>query len=179
MADASPPDRRFSRISWLWRGLLVLWFVALWVGPDPRPLGAPDWAVDLASSMGLSEPAARVAASLVLRVGGLALLGALLMLAVGARQMGRAAALSILLAPVVAVAALWANYGYFPIRTQIQIATVSAAMGALAGLALRRNLMAAVSVVVLTAALFTLGTATGIDDEFDAAARAVGQHLMA
>ena len=82
MADGSAPDQRFSPTSWLWCGLLALWFVVLWVGPDPRPLGAPDWAVDLASLLGLSEPAARAAATLALRVGGLALLGALLMLIV-------------------------------------------------------------------------------------------------
>ncbi len=178
MTDASPADQRFSPISWLWRGLLALWFVVLWVGPDPRPLGAPDWAVDLASLLGLSDAAARAAAALILRVSGLALLGALLMLAVGARHLGTAAAIAILLAPVLAVAALWANYGYFPITTQIQIGAVSAGLGALAGLALRRNLIAAVSVVVLTAGLFTWGTAMGIDDELDAAARAVGQHLL-
>lgn len=179
MADSSPPDRRPSSLPWLWRGLLALWFVILWLGPDPRPLGAPEWAVDLAGMLGLGEAPARAAASLVLRVGGLALLGALLMLAVGARKLGRAAAIAILLAPVLAVAVLWANYGYFPIAPQIRIASVSAALGALTGLALRRNLIAAVSVVVLTAGLFAWGTATGIDDELDAASRAVGQHLLA
>ena len=64
MADASSPGERFP-ISWVWSGVLALWFVALWVGPDPRPLSAPDWAVDLASLLGLSEAAARAAASLV------------------------------------------------------------------------------------------------------------------
>ncbi len=179
MTDYSPADRRPSFLPWLWRGLLALWFVILWVGPDPRPLSAPEWAVDLAGRLGLGEAPARAAASLVLRVGGLALLGALLMLAVGTRKLGRGAAIAILLAPVLAVAALWANYGYFPITPQIQIASVSAALGALIGLALRRNLIASVSVVVLTAALFTWGTATGIDDELDAVSRAVGLHLMA
>ncbi len=101
------------------------------------------------------------------------------MLAIGARKLGRAAAIAILLAPFLAVAAQWANYGYFPIRPQIQIAAVSAAMGALAGLALRRNLIAAVGVVILTAGLYTWVTAMGIDDELDAATRAVGQHVMA
>jgi hypothetical protein len=142
-------------------------------------MSAPEWAVDLAGTLGLGEAPARAAASLVLRVGGLALLGALLMLAVGARKLGRTAAIAILLAPVLAVAVLWANYGYFPIAPQIQIASVSAALGALTGLALRRNLIAAVSVVVLTAGVFAWGTATGIDDELDAASRAVGQHLLA
>jgi hypothetical protein len=163
----------------LWYGLLALWFVVLWVGPDPRPLGAPEWAVDLAGSLGLSEAAARAAAALVLRVGGLALLGALLMLAIGAEKLGRAAVVAILLAPVLAVAALWANYGYFPITVQIQFAAVSAALGALAGLALRRNLVAAISLVVITAGLFAWGTNMGIDDELDAATRGVAQYLMA
>jgi uncharacterized protein YfiM (DUF2279 family) len=44
---------------------------------------------------------------------------------------------------------------------------------------LRRNLLAAASVVILTAGLFTWGAATGIDDELDAVTRAVGQHVMA
>ena len=74
---------------------------------------------------------------------------ALLMLSVGTRELGRAAAIAILFAPVLAVAALWANYGYFPITIQVEIAAVSAAIGALAGLALRRNLIAAIGVVVL------------------------------
>ncbi len=156
-----------------------MWFVVLWLGPDPRPLGAPEWAVNQAGLLGLSEPAARAVTTLVLRVVGLALLGALLMLAVGARKLGPAAAIAIFLAPVLAVAALWANYGYFPITIQIAMAAVSATLGALAGLALRRNLIAAVSVVVLTAGIFTWGTATGIDDELDAATRAVGVHLLA
>jgi len=173
------PDQRGPPISWLWYGSLALWFVVLWLGPDPRPLGAPEWAVNLASLLGLGEPAARAAATLVLRVGGLALLGALLMLAVGARKLGRSAAIAILLAPVLAVASLWANYGYFPISIQIEIAAVSAALGALAGLALRRNLIAAVSVVVLTAGLFTWGTDASIDDELNAATGAVGRHLLA
>jgi len=181
MTNISHLDQRFSPNSrlWLWRGLLALWFIALWLGPDPRPLGAPEWAVALAGSVGLSEPSARAAATLVLRVGGIALLGALLMLAFGARKLDRRAVVAILLAPVLAVAALWANYGYFPISLQIQIAGVSAALGALAGLALRRNLIAAIAVVVLTAGLFTWGTATGIDDELNEATRAVGLHLMA
>ena len=157
----------------------MVWFVVLWIGPDPRPLGAPDWTVSLAELVGLSEPTARVGATLVLRVGGLALLGVLLMLAVGARRLGGAAVIAIVLAPVLAVAALWANYGYFPITIQLQIAVLSGALGALAGLALRRNLMVALSVVVLTAVLFTWGAATGIDDELDLAARVAGLHLLA
>ena len=172
-------DRLVSAGPRLWIGLLAVWFVSLCVVPDPRPLGAPEWAIDLAQLLGLGEPAARVAATLVLRVGGLALLGALLMLAVGARRLGWTSAIAILLAPVLAVATLWVNYGYFPIIPQIQIAASSAALGALAGLALRRNLLAAVSMVVITGSLFIWGNATGIDSDLDAAARATGEHLVA
>ena len=171
--------RRISPATWVWGGLLIMWFVALCLGPDPRPLGAPDWAVNVIQLLGLGEPAARVAATLVLRVCGLALLGMLLMLTSGARRLGWISAIAILLAPVLAIAALWANYGYFPIDSQIQIATASAALGGLAGLALLRNLYAAISVVVITAALFSWGAATGIDDELDAMTRAVGQHVLA
>ena len=171
--------QRISPATWVWGGLLIMWFVALCLGPDPRPLGAPDWAVNVMQLVGLGEPAARVAATLVLRVCGLALLGMLLMLTSGARRLGWISAIAILLAPVLAIAALWANYGYFPIDSQIQIATASAALGGLAGLALLRNLYAAISVVVITAALFAWGAATGIDDELDAMTRAVGQHVLA
>lgn len=176
IASSKPPS---SPARWVWGGLLVLWFTALCIGPDPRPLGAADWAVDLTRLLGLGEPAARAAATLVLRVGGLALLGALLMLTLGARRLNWVSMIAISLAPVLAIAALWANYGYFPIAAQIQIAVTSAGLGALTGLALRRNAVAAVGVVILTAGLFTWGAATGIDDELDAVARAVGQHVMA
>lgn len=176
IASSKPPA---SPARWVWGGLLVLWFTALCIGPDPRPLGAADWAVDLTRLLGLGEPAARAAATLVLRVGGLALLGALLMLTLGARRLNWVSMIAISLAPVLAIAALWANYGYFPIAAQIQIAVTSAGLGALTGLALRRNAVAAVGVVILTAGLFTWGAATGIDDELDAVARAVGQHVMA
>ena len=131
------PKRLSSSATWVWGGLLALWFVGLCIGPDPRPLGAPDWAVDLTRMLGLGEPAARATATLALRVVGLALLGALVMLTVGARRLDWIAVIAILLAPVLAFAALWTNYGYFPITTQIQIAVASAALGALTGLALR------------------------------------------
>jgi len=166
-------------MKWLWPGVLAVWFLGLCVLPDPRPLGAPDWAVGLASLLGLGEPAARAAATFILRAGGLALLGTLLMLAVGARRLDRISLVAILLAPVLAVAALWANYGYFPITTQIQIGVLSSALGALAGLALRRNRLAAGGVVVVTAIVFIWGTATGIDDELNDAAGATARHLLA
>jgi hypothetical protein len=173
------PGTLSSRTRWVWGGLLVLWFAGLCLGPDPRPLGAPDWAVDLVRILAPGEAAARVLASLALRVAGLALLGVLVMLTLGTRRLSGASVAAIVLSPALAIAALWVNYGYFPITTQIQIAAASAAIGALTGLALQRHLIAAIGVVVITASLFAWGAATGIDDELDAMTRAVGQHVMA
>jgi hypothetical protein len=113
-----------------------------------------------------------------LRAGGLALLGALVTLAMGASRFRWAGATALLIAPPLAIIALWINYDYFPISTQIQIATLSAALGSLAALALQRNLFAAASFVVITGGLFSWGAATGIDDELDAVTRAVGRHVM-
>jgi hypothetical protein len=84
-----------------------------------------------------------------------------------------------LLAPGLAITTLWVNYGYFPIGVQLRLATVSAALGAVAGLALARNKLAALAFALLTAGLFAWGTATGISDDLDAATRATARHLLA
>ena len=68
-----PPNRRFLRSGWIWCSLLAAWFAVLCLVPDPRPLGAPDWAMGVTRSVGLGEPAAHAASTLVLRAGGLAL----------------------------------------------------------------------------------------------------------
>lgn len=61
---------------------LVLWIVLLCLLPDPRPLGAPAWAVRLASQVaGLNEPTARFAATAALRGAGVGLVGVLLAIA--------------------------------------------------------------------------------------------------
>ena len=166
-------------LRWRWLALLGLWFAALCMLPDPRPLGAPEWGVTSMGWLGLGESSARALATVLLRSGGLALLGALLMLASGAARLGWPAALVVVLAPVLAVAALRLNYGYFPIWPQLQIAAPSAAVGALAGLALRRSRVAATSVVVVITTVFVWGTATAIDDELDAATRAAALDILA
>src|SRR5262245_54870933 len=71
------------------RVLLLLWMLVLWLVPDPRPLGAPAWAVAAVAAPGLGDAAARVVATLVLRSGGLALLGALLLWSSGAKAWDR------------------------------------------------------------------------------------------
>ena len=111
----------------VWRVLLATWVLVLCFVPDPRPLGAPEWAVGAVRAVsGLGEPSGRVVSTLIMRVGGLALLGALLMLALGTRRWSWRSTLAVLLAPALAIGTLWVNYGYFPIRLQIQIASVSA-----------------------------------------------------
>src|SRR5260221_14470091 len=84
--------------------LLGAWSLVLCLEPEPRPLGAPEWAVDLVrSGAGLGEPAARLVATLALRATGLALLGALTMQALGAREWNRRSLATLLLAPLLAI----------------------------------------------------------------------------
>lgn len=176
---ASGPTRGLVHLGWVWLALLLGWLAALSVGPDPRPLGAPGWAVDGGRALGLGEPSARVAATVVLRACGLALLGGLVMLALQAFGVRKAIATALLAAPVLAVAALWTNYGYFPIGAQLQIAIPSAMLGVLAALALQRNVRAAASFVLLTGGLVGWGVAAGIDDDLDGMTRAVGRYVIA
>jgi hypothetical protein len=164
----------------IWGVLLLTWFVALCVVPDPRPLGAPEWSVRATGGLiGLSEPAARAVATIVLRASGLGLIGILVSLTLSSVRMRRAAPVALTAAPLVAVASQWINYGYFPVFAQIQLGVASAVLGALAGLALRRSRMALAALIILAVGLFAWGTSTGVSDELDAAARATGQYLLA
>jgi len=161
------------------RALLLAWMLVLWLVPDPRPLGAPAWAVSAVAVLGIGDAAARVVATLLLRSGGLALLGALLLWSSGARPWDRRCVGALVVAPGLAVALLWANCGYFPIRAQLVVATVSALGGVLAAIALRRSLIAAGALAAIVGGLFAWGTATGIGDDVDAAARATGRQVLA
>ncbi len=79
--DPSAPraaDRRAFAPPW---PVVVLlgWLVMLCLVPDPRPLGAPGWAVrGVRVLTGVSEPAARVAATIVFRAAGVGMIGILL-----------------------------------------------------------------------------------------------------
>lgn len=165
-----------------WRfsvALLCAWLLVLCFVPDPRPLGAPEWAVAaLRSAAGLGEPAARLIATLALRSGGLALAGFLVMRALGAKSWDLRSLAGIAGAPVLAILALWVNLGFFPIRLQLAIAGVSATTGAIAGLALKRRPFTALGLCAALGALFAWGTATSIHDDLDRAARAVGLHVL-
>jgi hypothetical protein len=164
---------------WVGPALLGAWLVFLWLEPEPRPLGAPEWTVAaLRACTGLGEPAARLVATLGVRATGLALLGALTMQALGARVWNRRSLAALLCAPLLAIAVLWANLGYFPIALQLELASLAALTGAVARLALARRPATAIGLALALAALFAWATATGIRDELDNAARAVGRQLL-
>src|SRR6185436_14529169 len=113
--------------------LLVAWTAVLCFVPDPRPLGAPKWAVAaVRACSGLGAPAARLVATLALRAAGLALLGALVMAAFGATRWDRRGVAVLLLAPVLAIGTLAVNLGHLPIPLQLEIAAASAVAGAIA-----------------------------------------------
>jgi hypothetical protein len=183
-APISPSERPVTPRAWRavhgHRLALLVWILVLCLLPDPRPLGAPQWLVSLVSTLtGVGEPGARVVATIGLRAAGIALLGALAMLAFGGRGWTRRSAAVLVLAPCLALAMLWCNYGYFPIAVQVQIASISSVLGALLGMALRRQLVAAGLCVLAIVGLIGWGTATGIRDDLDAATRAVATHVLA
>jgi len=166
-------------VSITWGVLLLAWFVALCVIPDPRPLGAPEKVVaGLRSALGLSEPAARAVATIALRGVGLAVLAILLSLALARVRVQLAAPITIVGAPLLGVAAQWINYGYFPIAPQLRFGIVAAIVGALAGLVLRKSWIALVALVVISVGLFAWGTSTGVSDDLYEAARATGLHIL-
>lgn len=158
---------------------LAIWVLLLWVVPDPRPLAAPEWAVQRAQSWaGVSEPTARAVATFVFRAAGIAILGILLSLALSRLPKGRAALLTLIGAPFLAVAVKWMNFGYLPIAPQMSFIVAVAVFGALAGLALRRSRVALGALGLFTAGLFAWSTSTRITDDLYEAARITGQHVI-
>jgi uncharacterized protein YfiM (DUF2279 family) len=132
----------------------------------------------LRSLVGTSEPGARAIATIALRGMGLGLIGILLTLAFKRMRLQLAAPLVLVAAPLLAVIAQWINYGYFPIAPQLRFGVVSAILGALAGMVLRRSWMALVVLVILAVGLFTWGTSTGVPDDLYEAARATGLYVL-
>ena len=77
-------DSNSNRVPLIWGGLLLVWFIALCVVHDPRPLGAPEWAVGLVCSLtGISEPTSRVVVTFAAAQGGYGMIGVLLALPSG------------------------------------------------------------------------------------------------
>ncbi|MEI7776867.1 MAG: hypothetical protein WCK17_19085, partial [Verrucomicrobiota bacterium] len=165
---------------WAWPVVLLIWCVLLCFVPDPRPLGAPEWAVDaMRSTLGLSEPKARAVATIVLRASGLALIGVFLSLGMKQFSLKIAATIVLIVTPLLAVLCQWINYGYFPIFMQLQLSVISALVGAFIGLAIRRSWIAGGVLVVLLSGLYFWGTSTGISDDLAEDARATGEYLLA
>ena len=165
--------------SWFWPPVLIGWFLFLCLAPDLRPLGAPDWAVNLIRSVvNVSEPIARTVATIVLRAAGIMLIGILLSLSLSRVRMAIAAPIVLVGTIVLSIVSMWINLNYFPIMVQIQIAVVSSIVGAMIGMILRRSVTALVVLIVFLTALFIWGTSTGISDELDRSARAVGLHVL-
>lgn len=163
----------------IWAVLLLAWFLLIGLLPDPRPLGAPGWAVNLIRSLGgVSEPAARALATIVLRASGIGVIGILLSLALSNFRLSIAAPAVLVGTVVLAIGSMWINYGYFPITMQIQLAIVSSIVGALVGMTLRRSKISLVVLIVFLVGLFAWGTSTGISNDLDQTARATGLHLL-
>jgi hypothetical protein len=177
-------ERRSRFGWWIWSGLLLTWFVALCVIPDPRPLRAPEWSVRSARwLLGASDPVARMAATVVLRAIGFGLLGLWSTVLFPFHKTGRKVPMVVLmaiaLAPLLAVTSQWINYGHFPISAQWILAVVSAVTGSLLGLALRRSAVAAALVILLGGGLFFGAIPTRIPQDLDFAARLTGEYVLA
>jgi hypothetical protein len=147
--------------------------------PDPRPLGAPELAVKgVRFLVSVSEPIARACATIALRGMGLAGIGLLLVQCFGRARLRLVVPAALVLAPLLAVLALWVNYGFFPIAPQAWFAVLSAVLGVLLGLALQRSRMALAAFVMLVVGLLAWGTSTGISDDLYDDARATGLYLL-
>lgn len=160
-------------------GALVLWLLMLCVLPDPRPLGAPGWAVRLASRVGgLSDSQARFVATALLRGAGVGFVGVLLAIALSGWRSWYATACVLVGAPLCAVVAKWINFGVLPIWKQLVFIVVVSFLGALAGLALRRNWTALAALVVITCGIAVWGVSTGVCDDLYEAWQGTVRHVL-
>jgi hypothetical protein len=177
--DDVSSHHQLSRITLIWCALLFGWFIALCLVPDPRPLGAPEWAVKGVRWLtSVSDPMARTFATIALRGIGLAGIGVLLVQSFGRTRLKVIVPVALVLAPLLAVLALWINYSFFPIAPQVWLGVVSAVLGVLLGFAVRRNGMALAALVILVIGLFVWSTSTGISDDLYDDAQATGLYLL-
>ena len=180
LASVKPSfDSNSFRVPLIWGGLLLSWVIALCIVHDPRPLGAPEWAVGLVCSLtGISEPTSRVVVTFALRGVGMAMIGVLLVLALKRVSNRWAVPFSLVVAPLLAVLTQWINFGHFPITPQLRAGIGCAILGVLVGLVLRQSRMGLVALVIFVIGLFTWGTSTGVPDDLHEAARATLLHVL-
>ncbi len=159
--------------------LLLFWLIGMIFLMEPSPLKTPHWLVEtLQSMLSLSEPNARIFATMVLRGFGIGMIGVLLAGALRAYPLIWSGPLVMILTPVLALSVKWIQYGYFPLRIQIFFIVTVALFGALSGLSLHRSGIAIVVMVMFVVGLFAWGVSTGISDDLDEAARATGIFLL-
>lgn len=178
---ASPSSDRIAPVglSSFWSLVLIAWCAVLCLAHDPRPLGAPRWAVEgLQSTLRLSETRAMVLATVALRASGLAILGLLLSLCLRRVPLRFAAPLVIVVTPLLAIGCQWINYGHFPIFLQLQLGLASSLLGAIGGLAVHRSWIAGAVLIAVLGAAYLWGTSTKISDDLAANARTSGQYLL-
>lgn len=163
----------------VWGMALVAWFIVLCVLPCPRPLSSPEWLIRLVRSVtGLSEPYGRLVSALAFRSIGLFFLGGLISLSLSSVRLRIAVPTGMAMAALLAIAAMWFNYGYFPVPVQLQIGVASTMLGVLVGFALLRSRLAVGVLIGLSALFFLWAASMGVSDELDSAARAIGGKIL-
>lgn len=173
------PGHRAVVVEPFWALVLVIWVVLLWLLPDPRPLAAPEWAVERVQAwVDLSGPAARALVTVVFRAAGIAALGLFLGLALSRLPLRQAALFTLIGAPFLAVLVKWMNFGHFPIAPQLALIVAAAVAGALVSIGLRRSRLALLALGLFAATSFAWGASTRITDDLYEAAHITGQHVI-
>lgn len=163
-----------------WYLILIAWFAAISILPDPRPLSAPEWIVGVFQAIfDMSDAVARAVTTVALRGIGFGLLGVFLAIAAVKRPSRWVTPIVLLAAPLLAIASQWINYRYFPILPQIQLSVTASMLGALIGLSLCRNLIAVSVPVLASIGLFIWGTSTAVSTDLATVAQATGRHVLA
>jgi hypothetical protein len=158
---------------------LLIWLMGLIFLVEPSPLQTPASMVGaVQSGLRLSEPQARVFATIVLRGFGVGMIGLLLAGVLRGVPLKWAVPAVLCSAPLLALGVKWLQLGYFPIRLQVLSIVAAAVLGGLLGLSLRRSRVALAALALLVVGLLGWGMSTGIGDNLDEAARATGQHLL-
>ena len=168
-----------AKISWIWPVVLLSWFVLISWLPDPRPLGAPELAVQVVQKVsGASVQVSGLVATGILRGTGLALIGVLMIPALGRVRRSVAIPAALVMAPVLAVLSLWINYTFFPLNFQVLVAVSAAVMGVLSGLLFYKTRWALPALILFPVALFAWGTSTGVSDDFFEVAQDAGLYIL-